>query len=218
MRGRAITGVTFLVTMLSACADAGTTDHVTADPMGPHFEHNPAADTERGYIVGWLDGQDVSLFYTKSFFCEEPPTSGADSNCVIGAGAEVEPRPGPIPNIYAIAAVNITPDPATLSCTFGTPCLNHPGMIDASRVGGRANGPALAHSHIIEGLHGGWWRTVNIRVFNLDVWNEIAAAKSLAKVRELQADPDVGGANLISQDTQTNIFFFIQAQPERPNE
>jgi hypothetical protein len=42
------------------------------------------------------------------------------------------------------------------------------------------------------------------------------AAKSLAKVRELQADPAIGGAGLISQDTPTNIYFFIQVQPQKP--
>ena len=63
---------------------------------------------------------------------------------------------------------------------------------------------------------GGWHHTVNIRVFNLGVWNQIVAAKSLAKVRELQADPAVGGAGLISRDTPTNIFFFLQVQQEKP--
>jgi hypothetical protein len=91
-------------------------------------------------------------------------------------------------------------------------------MLDASRVAGpgATNIPAVPHSHIITARHGGWWYTVNIRVFNLDVWNQIAAAKSLAKVRELQANPAVGGAGLISQDTPTNIFFFIEAQRAKP--
>ena len=53
---------------------------------------------------------------------------------------------------------------------------------------------------------------------DLNVWNEIATAKSLAKVRELQADPAIGGAGLISQDTPTNIFFFIQAQHDKPED
>jgi hypothetical protein len=48
-------------------------------------------------------------------------------------------------------------------------------------------------------------------VRDLNLWNQIAAAKSLEKVRELQADPIVGvnGQRLISADTPTNIFFFI---------
>ena len=87
-------------------------------------------------------------------------------------------------------------------------------MLDASRVAGpgATNIPGVPHSHIITEHQGGWHRTVNIRVFNLAVWNQIVAAKSLTKVRELQADPAVGGSGLISQDTPTNIFFFLQAQ------
>lgn len=40
--------------------------------LGPHFNHNAAAGAEKGYLDGWLDGEDVSLHYTKWFFCEEP--------------------------------------------------------------------------------------------------------------------------------------------------
>jgi hypothetical protein len=186
--------------------------------MAAVSNHQAAAGADKGYIDGWFDGEDVSLFYTKAFFCEEPPASGAATDCEIGANAEVYPRPGPLPTIYAIAAVGIQPDPATLACPAGSACLNHPAMLDASRVAGpgATNIPAVPHSHIITERRGGWWHTVNIRVFDLDVWNEIAAAKSLTKVRELQADPAVGGAGLISQDTPTNIFFFIEAQPAKP--
>jgi hypothetical protein len=205
--------VAFLAT---ACADRSMPSEMSHDPLTQHFNHNAAAGADKGYINGWFDGEDVSLFYTKSFFCEEPPSSGAPSDCVIGADADVYPRPGPIPTIYAIAAVGIQPDVATLACAAGSACLNHPLMLDASRIGGPANANALPHSHIVTERRGGWWHTVNIRVFNLNVWNEIAAAKSLAKVRELQADPAVGGAGLISRDTPTNIFFFIQAQPDKP--
>ena len=43
-------------------------------------------------------------------------------------------------------------------------------MIDASRVGGRGNGPGVPHSHIVEEHGGGWRNTVNIRVFTVDAW------------------------------------------------
>jgi hypothetical protein len=180
-----------------------------AEP-GPLASHGkPSLD--KGYIDGWFDGDLVQLHYTKVFFCKEPPDSGAESHCEVGADAEVAPRPGPIPTIYAIAAVGgIQPDVATIACPAGSPCLNHPAMIDVSRVRpGATNAPALPHSHILGERRAGWFNTVNIRVSNLDVWNQIAAAKSLAKIRELQADPEVGGRGLISQDTPTNIFFFI---------
>ena len=198
--------------VLIGCADAGTPSEVIVN------DHSAAAHADKGYIDGWFEGRDVSLRYTKLYFCEEPPLSGAESNCVIGAGAEIPPRPGPIPLIYAIAAVGFQPDLSTLSCPAGSPCINHPAMVDASRIAGpgATNVPGLPHSHIIGSRGAGWHQTVNIRVFSLAAWNQIAAAKSLEKVRELQADPAVGGAGLISADTPTNIFFFIQVHKKRP--
>lgn len=185
-----------------------------ATPANAMADDNPnsGAHDDKGYIDGWLNGERVELYYTKTFFCEEPPESGASTGCELGADAETAPRPGPIPIIYAIAAVGgIQPPLDTLACAPGTVCLNHPAMIDASRVGGPANGPAVPHSHILSERAGGWFHTVNIRVRDLNVWNQIAAAKSLEKVRELQADPVIGvnGQRLISADTPTNIFFFI---------
>ena len=178
---------------------------------GGHTAGQQGLKAEKGFIDGWFEGNDVNLHYTKLYFCAEPPSSGAPTNCVIGADAEVPPRGGPIPTIYAIAAVGFQPDPATLACAPGTPCLNHPAMIDASRVAGpgATSVPGLPHSHIMGEHRGGWFHTVNIRVFNLNAWNQIAAAKSLAKVRELQGNPAVGTPGVISADTPTNIFFFI---------
>lgn len=177
-----------------------------ADTTNP----NAGSQDEHGYIDGWFNGETVQLHYTKLFFCAEPPESGAPTHCEIGGGAEVDPRPGPIPTIYAIAAAGIQPDPATLACPAGSPCLDHPAMIDISRIRpGVTSAPGLPHSHIVTDRRGGWFNTVNIRVTNLEIWNQIASAKTLDKVRELQADPNVGGKGLISQDTPTNIFFFI---------
>jgi len=165
---------------------------------------------DKGYIDGWIDGEDVQLYYTRSYFCAEPPSSSAPSNCELGAPGEVTPRPGPVPRIYAIAAIGFQPDPATVACAAGTPCLNHPAMIDASRVGGSPTASPPSHSHILSRRGGGWFNTVNIRVFNVQAWNQIAAAKSLAKVRELQGgNPAAGVPGVISADTPTNIYFFI---------
>ena len=202
------------------CSESPTP--VAPELSAAHSGHAGTTDVkglkdEKGFIDGWFDGNDVDLFYTKLYFCAEPPASGAPTDCVIGADAEVPPRGGPIPTIYALAPVGFQPDPATLACRAGTPCLNHPAMIDASRVvgPGATNVPALPHSHILGEHRGGWFHTVNIRVLNLNAWNQIAAAKSLAKVRELQGDPAVGTPGVISADTPTNIFFFIASfQPK----
>ena len=189
---------------------------VAPETPSAHSGHGAMTDAQgmkddKGFIDGWFDGSEVNLFYTKLYFCAEPPASGAPTDCVIGADAEVPPRGGPIPTIYALAAVGFRPDPATLACAPGSPCLNHPAMIDASRVvgPGATSVPGLPHSHILGEHRGGWFHTVNIRVFNLSAWNQIAEAKSLAKVRELQGDPAVGTPGVISADTPTNIFFFI---------
>lgn len=200
----------------SACSELTTPAEPTKSEIGPAAPPNALAlhsgshVEDKGYIDGWFNGREVQLYYTKSYFCAEPPLSGAPSDCEIGAPAEVAPRRGPIPTIYAIAAVGFLPDPATLACAAGSPCLNHPEMIDASRIGGPAGAPALSHSHILDNRGGGWFHTVNIRVFSQAAWNEIAAAKTLSKVRQLQGgNPAVGVAGVISRDTPTNIYFFI---------
>ena len=213
-----------LIVVIAACTTSKTpTAPASAAPA--HLGHDMAtADTataaaheDKGYIDGWFEGEDVQLYYTKSFFCD-PLVPNAPVPCELGAPPDTAPRPGPIPTIYAIAAAppiaNLV-DPATLACRAGTPCLNHPLMIDLSRIGGNpAAGPA-AHNHILSSPGGGWFHTVNIRVFSLAAWNEIAAAKTLSKVRELQGDPTVGRAGVISADTPTNIFFFIAgSRPE----
>src|SRR5262245_56494008 len=118
--------------------------HGQAEAPGQVDNPNSGAQDDHGYIDGWFNGERVQLYYTKTFFCAEPPDSGAGSHCELGADAETAPRPGPIPTIYAIAAAGGIPAPlATLSCPPGSVCLNHPRMIDASRVGGLANGPAV---------------------------------------------------------------------------
>jgi hypothetical protein len=200
-----------------------TPDEQSQGTMTPaHVEHASALSAQtqspdKGYLDGWFEGSNVHLYYTKSFFCAEPPASGASTNCEIGADAQVDPRPGPIPTIYAIVAAGIHPDPATLACPAGSVCLDHPSMIDASLVLGpnATSVSGLPHSHILTEHRAGWFHTVNIRVFSLDAWNAIAAAKNLAKVRELQGDPATGRPGIISADTPTNIYFFIASwRPE----
>jgi hypothetical protein len=223
--------VASMVLLIAACTASKTPTAPTSAQSGTsislaHLGHGATtADTaaagpaheDKGYIDGWFNGEDVQLYYTKSFFCD-PLVPEAPVPCELGAPPDTAPRPGPIPTIYAIAAApaiaNLV-DPATLACRAGTPCLNHPLMIDLSRIGGNpAAGPA-AHNHILTSRDGGWFHTVNIRVFSLAAWNEIAAAKTLSKVRELQGDPNIGKAGVISADTPSNIYFFIAgSRPE----
>ena len=179
------------------------------DSGGAHV-HASSQPEDKGYLKGWFEGSDIQLYYTKSYYCAaQPPLDGASSGCEIGAPPEEAPRPGRIPTIYAIAAAGFTPPAATVSCPAGTPavpaCLDHPAMIDLSFIGLPKSARPVAHSHILSAHGAGWFNTVNIRVFSLDAWNEIAAAKSLAKVRELQSRTP----SPVSADTPTNIYFFI---------
>jgi hypothetical protein len=222
-KGAATSRVAGMLCLLCALAMNGCgsdAELVRPMPFEPamHINHNSAEHAEKGYIDGWFNGENVSLHYTKLFFCAEPPVSGSDTNCALNVVAEVFPRAGNIPKIYAIAPVGFAVPVETLSCPPNSVCLNHPAMIDASRLGNPANVNvnAVPHSHIIGERGAGWHETVNVRVFNLTAWNAIVAAKSLAKIRELQVNPSVGVPGVISADTPTNIFFFIQVHRERP--
>jgi hypothetical protein len=217
IRGAAILGLTVV-----ACTDASTSSgigarqmHLRASDVATDGEPNSAAGDTKAFIGAWLDGEAVQLRYTRSYFCEEPPSSVAPSGCEIGALPEDFPRGGRIPVIYAIAPIGFTPaNPATLHCPGEPLCPNHPPMIDVSRLNipGVTTVARAPHSHIISSRQAGWHRTVNIRVLNSSVWNQIVASPSLETVRTLQATLP----GQISGDNPTNIFFFFHPAGENP--
>jgi hypothetical protein len=198
-----------------ACAEAGSPGGIDApgltaqgSELASAREPNSASGDTKAFIGAWLDGEAVQLRYTRSYFCAEPPSSVAPSGCEIGASPEDFPRAGPIPVIYAIAPIGFTPaNPATLHCPGEPLCPNHPPMIDVTRLNipGVSAVARAPHSHIITSRQAGWHRTVNIRVLNASVWDQIVAAPSLETVRRLQATLP----GQISGDNPTNIFFFF---------
>src|SRR5262245_44926540 len=209
---RLMKAVALLVSAVVACsAPERTTGSrasaaVNATPQFDADNPNSAAGDAKGIIHGWLDGQTMDLRYTRLYFCAAPPTSAVSTGCEVGAPATVSPRSGPIPKIYALAPVGFSPDPATVHCPGGTVCLNHPPMLDLSRVNGPSSVFAPAHSHIITDLQSGWHETVNVRVLSQAAWDDIAAAKTLSRLRELQA------LKLVSPDIPTNVYFFFEVQ------
>jgi hypothetical protein len=217
IRVAAILGLTVV-----ACTDSSTSSGIGARQMALRAsevatdgEPNSAAGDTKAFIGAWLDGEAVQLRYTRSYFCEEPPSSVAPSGCEIGALPEDFPRGGRIPVIYAIAPIGFTPaNPATLHCPGEPLCPNHPPMIDVSRLNipGVTTVARAPHSHIISSRQAGWHRTVNIRVLNSSVWNQIVASPSLETVRTLQATLP----GQISGDNPTNIFFFFHPAGENP--
>jgi hypothetical protein len=176
----------------------------TASPV--EAGHNSAAGDAKGFTGGWYDGRTVDFFYPKDFFCKEPPTSGATSNCELGAEAQVPPRGGNIPVLYVMTPLGFRPDASTLQCPTVGSCINHPSTIDVSRVfgAGTENFALPAHSHIVDVAKGGWWEIEVIGVTEPAVWDEIVEGKSLERVRELQA-AGVG----ITGDIPTNLYLFF---------
>lgn len=185
-----------------------------ADLTSPSIVANQNAQggADRGFTDGWQNGKTVLFFYNKNFFCVEPPSSGAPSQCEAGEDGTVDPRPGKIPILYVMTPVGFRPDASTLQCPTVGSCINHPSTIDLSRLAGpgAANAPLPAHSHIIsssahaDGGNAGWWEIVVIGVTDPAVWDKIVAGKSLATVRALQAS----GAG-ITGDIRSNAYLFF---------
>lgn len=199
-------GTTLLVGLVAMFALALTM--VTASPA--LAGHNSAAGDARGVTGGWLDGETVTFFYPKAFFCAEPPASGASSNCELGAEAAVAPRPGAnIPTLYVMTPLGFRPDDSTLQCPVVGSCINHPSTIDVSRVfgAGTENFALPAHSHVVDEARGGWWEIEVIGVTDPAVWAEVVDGKSLDRVRELQ-NAGVG----ITGDIPTNLFLFFNVE------
>lgn len=194
--------------MVTACADDSMPTALDDEPRLAQA-HNAQGDGEFGFTGGWLKGETVQFFYNKKFFCREAPSSGAASGCEIGAEPETLPRDGNIPVLYVMTPIGF--DPGGLQCPVAGECINHPSTLDASRVfgAGAEEIPLPPHSHIVDQKSGGWWEIEVIGVFDPAVWNQIAEAKDLATVRELQASrPDV-----VTGDIPSNLFLFFSVRP-----
>jgi hypothetical protein len=54
------------------------------------MSHN-AQDAAFGFTDGWQNGTTVTFFYQKPFFCAEPPSSAAATQCEVGEDGTVDP-------------------------------------------------------------------------------------------------------------------------------
>ena len=190
---------------------------VLASPV--HAGHQSSAGADIGTTGGWLDGKDVTFFYNKDFFCKEPPASGADSDCIVGAEPQTAPRGGNIPVLYVMTPLGF--NPGNLQCPDAGDCINHPADLDLTPVfGGEGSTvviPLPPHSHIVDTRQGGWWEIEVIGVTDPGVWAQIAAGKDLATVRGLQSSeqhPDgTGSGEGITGDIPSNLYLFFSVRP-----
>jgi len=203
-----------------ACTDQRSPTEVRESKLSSAMSHNAQDDAAFGFTDGWQNGETVTFFYHKPFFCAEPPSSAAPSQCEVGEDGTVDPRPGKIPVLYVMTPIGFRPAESTLQCPIVGSCINHPSTIDLSRVFGPSEADVLlpAHSHIIDsslpesqanGGQAGWWELEVIGVTDPAVWDQIVAGKSLATVRALQAR-----GTGITDDIPTNTYLSFSVRPK----
>lgn len=209
-----------LSALVLACTDQRNPTEERASTVSSAMSHNAQDGAAFGFTDGWQNGETVSFFYHKPFFCAEPPSSAAPSQCEVGEDGTVDPRPGKIPVLYVMTPIGFRPADSTLHCPIVGFCINHPSTIDLSRVFGpsKADVPLPAHSHIIDsslpesqanGGQAGWWELEVIGVTDPAVWDQIVAGKSLATVRALQA-----AGTGITDDIPTNTYLSFSVRPK----
>ena len=200
-------GSAFAISLGVALAAPSHTHGEGTEPGGPA---NPPG-TVLGTTEGWLDGRTVTFFYTRPFFCQEPPSSSAESGCEVGESGTAPVGNPDIPEVWVLVPLGFTPPAGTLQCPVAGNCVAHPHDIDLSRVFGpdAADVPTPAHSHVIDDLQGGWWEGFVVGVKTQEAWDRIVAGKSIAAVREVQAE------GLATGDIPTNLFLFFNVLPLR---
>ncbi len=182
--------------------------------------HAPAQDEECtlggpecidiGITGGWFQGSNVEFQFSHDFFCEEPPSSRATSNCEAGASAQVEPPSGEVgAPVWVLIPRGFTPAADTLHCQVAGMCIDHPDTIDLSRVmnGAGQNAKFPPHSLLIdddEELNSVWWPAIVVFVNTQNAWNRIVEGKDLATLRAVQH------AGHASQDIDTNLFLWFE--------
>jgi hypothetical protein len=217
-RSISLSALCAIASIVVGCSDQRSPSEPSSNQTSVSADAHGGASV--GFTDGWENGTTVSFFYSKNFFCTEPPESGAPTQCEIGEDGTVDPRPGKIPVLYVMTPTGFTPDVSTLHCPIAGNCINHPSTIDLSRVFGPgfADVPLPPHSHIIDsdlsesqanGGQAGWWEIEVIGVSSPSVWNQIVAGKSLATVRALQA-AGVG----ITGDIRSNAYLFFNVRPK----
>jgi hypothetical protein len=162
-----------------------------------------------GFTNGWYDGHTVRFFYSKNYFCKQPPASGARSQCEAGANYTQTPSDTFDP-LYVVVPLGFTPPKWTLQCPTAGHCIDHPNTIDLSAVLGTGTSNVLlpAHSHIVATANSHqseWWNVDVVGVKSLHDWYKIVGAKSDAELQYLQRTDSAH----VTGNITTNLFLFF---------
>jgi len=199
---RALATVALATASLAACSDSNTTE--------------PTGDSAvLGRTAGWFAGREVTFEYTKPFQCPAVTgqTSGAATGCILNGEAAMRPSAPELdpsaeaPAVYVMVPLFSPAPPATTLHCPTTSCTQHPAKMDLSRVfgAGAANADTPPHSHIVGQLAGNLWEIEVVGVSTLAAWNDVVASKSLARVRQLQAQAN----SPLTGDIPSNLFLFF---------
>ena len=191
----------------TALASSGSVSSTAA--MSDMAQTASGGHAKTGFTNGWYDGHTVRFFYSKNYFCQTPPASGASSKCEAGADYTQTPASNFDP-LYVVVPLGFTPPKWTLQCPVAGHCIDHPGTIDLSGVlgSGTSNLALPAHSHIVATNNSGqseWWNVDVVGVKSLSAWYKIVGAKSDSELQYLQRhDPSEVTGNIT-----TNLFLYF---------
>jgi hypothetical protein len=162
-----------------------------------------------GFTNGWFDGHTVRFYYSKNYSCQQPPASGARSQCEAGANYISTPSASFDP-LYVVVPLGFTPPKWTLQCPTAGHCVDHPNTIDLSAVLGSGTSNVLlpAHSHIVatDNSHQSeWWNVDVVGVKSLNDWNKIVSAKSDGELQHLQRTDSAH----VTGNIPTNLFLYF---------
>jgi hypothetical protein len=158
-----------------------------------------------GFTDAWLNGETVQLEFSHTYFCVEPPSSGATSHCEAGEAAITAPPNLVVSELYVVVPMGFTPPASTIQC--GTRCIDMPTTMDLSRIGGDSNATVGPKSFVIEedeSFQSTWWPVVVVGVKTLNAWNRIATTKSIDTVDACQANGHC------APEAETNAYAFFQ--------
>ncbi len=159
--------------------------------------------------AAYVNGTTVQIQYPRDFFCGQSGSyiAASSSGCEVGVAATQGPNGQSIANmqvLYVIVPLFSNPSPTPQCDTVGF-CVNHPTTLDLSPVFGAGYGDISlpAHSHILDGTGGGWWKIEVVAVPNEQAWAQLTGGASLVTLHAMQS------AGTVSASIQSNLFLFF---------